>query len=298
MPGIYVERRVRGSVDEVWRLTQTPELHQRWDLRFTEIRYLPRAEGDPQRFLYATRWMPGVEVTGTGESVGQRVGVDGIKSSALKFASGNWWSLIREGTGYWKYVPVAGGVRFLTWYDYEIRFGWPGRAVNTVLFRPLIGWATSWSFDRLALWVEEGQTPEISMMLTVVHAVARVTIAAVWFWHGLVPKLLFHAADEKRMLTEAGLPTTVLPWFGWAEIMFGIAMLSGWRWRWMFVVNIMLMAGALAGVVVRSPEYVTAAFNPVTLNVCMMALALVGWAVAKRVPTAARCLRTKPKEDA
>ena len=40
MPGIYVERRVRGSVDEVWRLTQTPEVHQRWDLRFTEIRYL------------------------------------------------------------------------------------------------------------------------------------------------------------------------------------------------------------------------------------------------------------------
>jgi hypothetical protein len=45
MPGIYVERRVRGSVDEVWRVTQTPEVHQRWDLRFTEIRY-PRIEGD------------------------------------------------------------------------------------------------------------------------------------------------------------------------------------------------------------------------------------------------------------
>jgi hypothetical protein len=69
MPGIYVERRVRGSVDEVWRLTQTPEVHQRWDLRFTEIRYLPRIEGEPQRFLYATRWIPGVGVTGTGESV-------------------------------------------------------------------------------------------------------------------------------------------------------------------------------------------------------------------------------------
>jgi hypothetical protein len=98
MPGIYVERRVRGSVDEVWRLTQTPEAHQRWDLRFTEIRYLPRNEGEPQRFLYATRWMPGIGVTGTGESVGERVDGDGNASSALKFASGNWWSLIREGS--------------------------------------------------------------------------------------------------------------------------------------------------------------------------------------------------------
>jgi hypothetical protein len=73
MPGIYVERRVRGSVDEVWRLTQKPEIHQRWDLRFTEIRYLPRIEEEPQRFLYATRLIPGIEVAGTGESVGERV---------------------------------------------------------------------------------------------------------------------------------------------------------------------------------------------------------------------------------
>jgi peptidoglycan biosynthesis protein MviN/MurJ (putative lipid II flippase) len=66
----------------------------------------------------------------------------------------------------------------------------------------------------------------------------------------------------------------------------------------MLVVNIVLMAATLVGVAFRSPEYVTAAFNPVTLNVCMIALAVVGLAVAKRVPTAARCLRKKLKEDA
>jgi peptidoglycan biosynthesis protein MviN/MurJ (putative lipid II flippase) len=65
----------------------------------------------------------------------------------------------------------------------------------------------------------------------------------------------------------------------------------------MFTVNVVLMAAALVGVAVRSPEYVTAAFNPVTLNVCMIALAVVGLTVVKRVPTAARCMRTKPKED-
>jgi uncharacterized membrane protein YphA (DoxX/SURF4 family) len=298
MPGIYVERRVRGSVDEVWRLTQTPEVHQRWDLRFTEIHYLPRIEGEPQRFLYATRLMPGIGVTGTGLSVGERTGADGNASSALRFASGNWWSLIREGSGYWKYLPVEDGLRFLTWYDYEVRFGRLGRALDAVAFRPLIGWATAWSFDRLALWVENGQTPEVSMMVALVHAVARVTIALAWIWHGLVPKLLYHAVDERRMLADAGLPVAVLPWFGWAEIVLGIAMLAGWRWRWTLVVNIVLMAAALVDVALRSPEYVTAAFNPVTLNLCMIALAVVGLAVAKRVPTAARCLRKKPREDA
>jgi uncharacterized membrane protein YphA (DoxX/SURF4 family) len=170
--------------------------------------------------------------------------------------------------------------------------------VDAAVFRPLIGWATAWSFDRLALWVEDGQTPEVSMIAAIVHAVARVTIASVWIWHGLVPKLLFQTIDEQRMLADAGVSLAVLPWFGCAEILFGIAMLAGWRWRWMFVANIVLMAAALVGVAARSPEYVTAAFNPVTLNGCMIALSVVGLAVAKRVPTAARCLRTKPKEDA
>jgi hypothetical protein len=52
---IYVEHRIRGTLEEVWRRTQTPEVHERWDLRFTSISYLERAkDSDPQRFCYAT----------------------------------------------------------------------------------------------------------------------------------------------------------------------------------------------------------------------------------------------------
>ena len=48
---IYVEIRIRCGMDDLWRLTQTPELHRRWDLRFTDIEYLPRPdEAEPQRF--------------------------------------------------------------------------------------------------------------------------------------------------------------------------------------------------------------------------------------------------------
>jgi len=32
---VYVETLIRGPIDKLWRLTQTPELHERWDLRFT-----------------------------------------------------------------------------------------------------------------------------------------------------------------------------------------------------------------------------------------------------------------------
>jgi hypothetical protein len=54
----------------VWHLTQAPDLHARWDLRFTAIEYLPRPDaGAPQRFLYRTRIGFGREVCGEGESV-------------------------------------------------------------------------------------------------------------------------------------------------------------------------------------------------------------------------------------
>lgn len=127
-------------MDELWRLTQTPELHQRWDLRFSGIEYLPRPdESAPQRFVYSTRVGFGLAIRGEGEMVGERHAADGSRTSALKFWSVDPKSLIREGSGYWKYVPTDDGIRFLTWYDYRTRFGAPGRWFDALVFRPLMG---------------------------------------------------------------------------------------------------------------------------------------------------------------
>jgi hypothetical protein len=165
-PPIYVETHIRAPLEAVWEKTQRPEFHERWDLRFTTIEYLPRAsEADPQRFRYATRIGFGLTVEGRGESVGDRRSTNDASTSALRFWSDDPRALIREGSGYWRYVPTDGGVRFLTRYDYEPRWGLAGRIVDRVLFRPLLGWATAWSFDRLRLWLEDGVPPERSRRL-------------------------------------------------------------------------------------------------------------------------------------
>ena len=52
---IYVEILIRCGMDDLWGKTQDPKPHQRWDLRFSEIDYLPRQSGEAQRFLYKTR---------------------------------------------------------------------------------------------------------------------------------------------------------------------------------------------------------------------------------------------------
>jgi uncharacterized membrane protein YphA (DoxX/SURF4 family) len=295
--GIYVEILIHADMEQVWRLTQDPALHQRWDLRFTEIQYLPRPDpAEPQRFLYQTRIGFGLAIKGTGESVGERTSAAGDATSALKFASADPKSLIREGSGYWRYVPTPAGLRFFTWYDYEVRFGGLGRVVDRLVFRPLMGWATAWSFDRMRLWAEEGLLPESSMALSLIHAVARLAIAFIWIWHGLAPKLLFKHADEVAMLAQAGVPLSFLAWIGGLEIVFGFVMICAWRWRGVFALNVVLMIVATIAVGVNSPGYLKAAFNPVTLNLAVIALATVGWMASRRLLSARKCLRAAPKE--
>jgi uncharacterized membrane protein YphA (DoxX/SURF4 family) len=297
-PGIYVEILIRGSVDRLWQLTQDPALHQRWDLRFHRISYLPRANSSvPQRFLYETRIGFGLAILRTGETLGQKSSGNDETTSALKFASDDPKSLIRDGSGYWRYIPTSDDVRFLTWYDYEVRFGVFGRLLDRFAFRPLIGWATAWSFDRLRLWIELGQSPETSLALSLIHGVARITVAFIWIWHGLIPKLLFHHIDEVTMLRQAYIPAHWLPALGVAEIAMGILVLTTWNRRIALIATALFMVLATIGVAVRSSQFLPAAFNPITLNVAVLALCIVGLIASRSLPTAGRCLRKDPRSQ-
>jgi len=172
---LTAETLIKSDRDTVWRLSQTPHLHARWDLRFTDIEYLPReSAAESQRFRYATRIGFGLAVKGWGETVGQPE----RSTSALRFGSTDAKSIIREGAGSWTYSDRAGTVRFSTVYDYAVRHGWFGRVLD-LLFRPLMIWATRWSFDRLRIWIEEGVQPETSFRLWLLKVVAR------WRWRSL-----------------------------------------------------------------------------------------------------------------
>jgi hypothetical protein len=277
---IYVEILVRAPIDALWTCTQMPALHEKWDLRFSRIDYIRKAvETDPQRFRYTTRVGFGFEVSGEGETVGQRTAEDGSRSSALRFSSAAPVSIIREGSGYWKYIPTADGVRFVTWYDYRTRFGAIGSAFDFLIFRRLLGWATAWSFDRLRLWVERGVEPAHAMRQTVIHAIARIALVCIFTYQGLVPKLIARYQDEMAMLDETGIAShashIVLAAIGVVEVTFAAALLIAWRCRW--------------------PAWVC--LNPFTLNVAVAALAAIDLLVLEDVPSAARCRRCQQLGD-
>jgi hypothetical protein len=300
---LYVEILIRAPLEAIWAFTQAPDRHERWDLRFSRIEYLPRAsQAEPQRFRYATRVGFGLEIAGDGETVGARDLPDGSRSSALVFASDDPRSLIRRGSGYWKYVPTADGVRFLTRYDYGTRFGAFGACVDRLIFRPLMGWATAWSFDRLRLWLERGVEPAQALRQAVAHAFARTALAFVFAWHGAVPKLLGPHADEVAILADAGVTGDaargLLVALGLGELAFAAVLLGAWHRRWPLWVCLAAMAAATVSVVLLSPRYAGAAFNPISLNLAVAALAAVDLLTLADVPSAARCRRRAPEEAA
>ena len=297
--GLYVEIPIASSMDELWEKTQNPELHQRWDLRFTEIEYLPRKADEPQKFLYRTRIGFGLRIDGKGESTGTRDGDGGTRTSSLRFWSEDPKSLIKVGSGYWKYVPGCNVIRFFTWYEYETRFGPVGRVLDQCVFRPLLGWATAWSFDRLRLWIERGITPEASRDRTIIYSIARGTVAFTWFYHGLFPKLLHRDAIELDLISRIGTPASRLIMAvtvaGWTEILFALLMLVLWRQKWPLWLTVVLMLVGIPIVATSAPAYLSAAFNPITLNLGLAALAAIGLIAGRDLPTAARCIR-KPSQ--
>lgn len=122
--------------------------------------------------------------------------------------------------------------------------------------------------------------------LASVHRVARITLAIVYLWHGLVPKLLFHHPDELALLRDAGLSAAAaartVEIVGVAEVGFALVLLVAWRVRALFLLSTVAMLAITPVIIIHSPRFIPAAFTPVTFNLCVAALGLVGWLASAR----------------
>jgi hypothetical protein len=112
---------------------------------------------------------------------------------------------------------------------------------------------------------------------TLALRICRGTVAFVWLYHGLFPKLLGPDATELAMDMAMGVgpeaARTIAYTAGGVEILIGLSVLLFWRQRWPLWLTLVLMPGLLGFVALVMPGLLTAAFNPVTVNACVMALA-------------------------
>lgn len=73
---------------------------------------------------------------------------------------------------------------FLTQYQYKTAYGLPGMWIDRLLFRPLLGWATAWSFDALRLWIEQNKHPKHFIRSAVVYVFMCLFFSLFWFNQG------------------------------------------------------------------------------------------------------------------
>ncbi|CAH2465470.1 MULTISPECIES: DoxX-like family protein [Bacillus cereus group] len=294
---IYVATEMNTKMKKLWEYTQEPDLHTKWDARFTEISYLEKKEGEPQKFLYKTKIGFGLEIAGEGESIGEIRKETGERISSLKFWTDNKLSLIQIGRGYWKYTPNGEHIHFETQYDYDTRFGRIGNVIDSYIFRPLLGWATAWSFDALKLWLEKGLHPKLLIRRTMTYWLVCFLVAFVWLYQGIVPKLMFTHSEEVKMLSALigsnDSSIFILKIVGFLEIIWGVMWLLPFQKRKLFILHIVMLIGLTIVAGVTNITSFTEPFNPITLNFLLIGLSIVGYMNSTNLPSAKNCKRTR-----
>lgn len=109
--------------------------------------------------------------------------------------------------------------------------------------------------------------------------VAASASAAIWLYQGLVPKLLGPHADELALAAafgiEPSLQRVASAAAGVAEVAFAFAILVWQRQRWPHISSAVASAVLLVFVSTYAPQYLWAAFNPVSMNLGLFALSVI-----------------------
>lgn len=295
---IYVEISIHSDMEKLWDATQRPDLHEQWDLRFSSITYLPKQENEPQHFLYKTNIGFGLNIAGYGKSVGTFHAEDGSRTSSLHFGTDQPISIIRTGKGYWKYKPEQNSIKFLTQYDYKTSFGALGKFFDFLLFRPLMGWATALSFDVLKRWLEKGESPSAQYRRFFSHWMMTFLFAFIWIYQGLIPKLLMKHPEEISMtksllsvtLSQA---TTAVLWIGIVEIIFGCIWLFYKNKKRLLGLQLILFPLLTLSAIIAVPVSLSHPFNPLTFNLTLFVISLIGFFMSNDIPSAKSCKRKR-----
>ena len=118
-----------------------------------------------------------------------------------------------------------------------------------------------------------------------IYLVSRLGLAAIWFYHGLMPKLIFGASQEVEM-NETFLPFLdekfALMSSGIAEVLFAIAFLVFYRVKWFNYITIGFGAAASVAILFALPHLYTEAFNPFSTNLGIVLLAMINLMTSER----------------
>ena len=112
--------------------------------------------------------------------------------------------------------------------------------------------------------------------------IARLALALVFIWHGLVPKILWLSPDEVAMISVHGLPAhgvfapeVIARLGGISEVLLGLLLVGVRSRRWPLLLAGAVLILLLLDVLLLSPHLLVQALNPLSTNLAALTLCAV-----------------------
>jgi uncharacterized membrane protein YphA (DoxX/SURF4 family) len=121
--------------------------------------------------------------------------------------------------------------------------------------------------------------------LRTIKIISRTALGLVWFYEGLVPKILFPRADEVGLVQTSHLvwrtPELTLQILGVAQMMVGLWLIIGFAERtavliatsWMLILLVLVASG--------NPSMLTDPYGALVKDFCLIACAITVWVLAR-----------------
>ena len=107
----------------------------------------------------------------------------------------------------------------------------------------------------------------------------HITLAVLWVYQGLIPKVLYKAQDEQYIWQQQGfdeLTSLILMQFsGYIEIIFGMLFLVFKQSKILHFLNILGVLGLSLLIAIIDMRYFQNAFYPFVMNVAMASLSII-----------------------
>jgi len=117
--------------------------------------------------------------------------------------------------------------------------------------------------------------------MNAVRVICRLALGIVWFYEGLVPKLLFVRPDQIDLVLRSGLfagtPEFTLQLLGIAQVVCGLWLLAGFAQR----LAVFIATGAMIVMIVLvargNPALLTDPYGALIKDLCLVACAFAVW---------------------
>ena len=110
--------------------------------------------------------------------------------------------------------------------------------------------------------------------------ISRYSLAAIFFYHGLVPKVLFKS-DQEVLMNEAFLPFLekdfALISSGIAEIIYALCLVFFAKNKYLLLPAMAFSVLATIAIFFKLPELMTHAFNPFSINLAVFSFGLINY---------------------